>query len=78
MSRVHRPQVARRSSGVHLKLALMAAIVNLHHPAHIVHWHFFEMSVPNIVVLVAVFAFFVLAIMLPFPGAARRRRGGSS
>jgi hypothetical protein len=55
----------------------MAAIVKLNHPAHTVHWDFFQMSVANIVVIVTVLIVFVAAIVLPFPGALRRR-GGSS
>lgn len=50
---------------------MMGAVVNLNHPAHFVHWHFFQMSAPNIVVI-AVVVVFVLAVVLPFPGAARR------
>jgi hypothetical protein len=52
---------------------MMGAVFNLNHPAHVVHWHFFQMSVANIVVIVAMLAVFALAILLPFPGAARRR-----
>jgi len=51
----------------------LGAVFNLNHPAHIVHWHFFEMSVANIVVIVAMLVVFVLAILLPFPGAERRQ-----
>jgi hypothetical protein len=53
--------------------AAMGAILNLNHPAHVVHWHFFQMSVSNIVVIVLMLVVFALAIALPFPGAARRR-----
>jgi hypothetical protein len=51
----------------------VGAVFNLNDPAHVVHWHFFQMSVSNIVVIVAMLVVFVLAILLPFPGAARRR-----
>jgi hypothetical protein len=54
----------------------MAAIVDLHSP-HTVHWYVFQMSVANVVVIVAMLVLFVLAIALPFPGALRRR-GGSA
>ncbi len=53
----------------------MAAIVNLNHPAHMVHWHFFQMSVSNIVVIVLMLIVFALAIALPFPGHAKTRSG---
>jgi hypothetical protein len=56
---------------------MIGAVVNLNHPAHVVHWHFFQMSVPNIVAIGAMLAVFALAIALPFPGAARRRGGAS-
>ena len=55
----------------------MGAVFNLNHPSHVVHWHFFQMSVANIVVIGLMLAVFALAIGLPFPGAARRRGRGS-
>lgn len=45
----------------------MAAIVNLNGPAHTVHWHFFLLSVSNIIVVVVMLIVFALAILLPFP-----------
>ena len=47
---------------------MMAAIVNLNHPANTVHWHFFSMSVSNVVVIVLMLVVFVVAILAPFPG----------
>ena len=47
------------------------AIFNLNGPAHYVHWHFFQMSVANIAVILAMIVVFVAAILLPFP---RRRQ----
>jgi len=55
----------------------MGAIFNLNHPAHVVHWHFFQMSVANVVVILLMFVVFALAVALPFPGAARRRESRS-
>jgi hypothetical protein len=52
---------------------MLGAVFNLNHPAHVVHWHFFQMTVSNIVVIVVMLVVFALAILLPFPGAARRR-----
>jgi hypothetical protein len=51
----------------------LAALVSLNKPAKYVHWHFFQMSVANIVVIVLMIAVFVLAIMLPFPAKRRTR-----
>lgn len=54
----------------------MAAIFNLNHHAGYVHWHFFQMSVSNIVVIVLMIVVFLAAILVPFP--SRRESGGSS
>lgn len=45
----------------------MAAIFNLNHAPHVVHWHFIYLSVPNIIVIVVMLVVFALAILLPFP-----------
>ena len=45
----------------------LGAIFDLNDPARYVHWHFFQMSVANIVVLVLMIIVFVAAILLPFP-----------
>jgi hypothetical protein len=60
----------------------MGAAFNLNHPAHTVDWHFIHLSVANVVVIGLMFLVFLLAILLPFPGAAgrraARRNGGAS
>jgi len=56
----------------------MGAIVNLNHPAHTVDWSFIHMSVANVVVIGLMLVVFVLALLLPFPGAQRRRGDGGS
>jgi len=58
---------------------LATAVFNLYHPAHTVDWEFIHLSVANVVVIGLMLIVFFLAILLPFPGAARRaaaRRGG--
>lgn len=55
----------------------VGAIFNLNNPAHVVHWHFIQLSVSNIIVIALMFVVFALAILLPFPGAARRRESRS-
>ena len=45
----------------------MAAVFNLNHPAHMVHWHFFSMSVSNVIVILLMLLVFALAILAPFP-----------
>lgn len=45
----------------------LPAVFDLNGPAHYVHWHFFLMSVANLVVIGVMIVVFVLAILLPFP-----------
>jgi hypothetical protein len=47
------------------------AVFDINDPAHYVHWHFFQMSVANVVVILLMIAVFVAAILLPFPRRAR-------
>jgi hypothetical protein len=55
---------------------MMAAIFSLNHPANTVHWHFFVMSVSNVVVIVVMLVVFALAVVVPFPGHGGKERGG--
>ena len=43
------------------------AVFNLNGPAHYVHWHFFQMSVANVIVIGLMIVVFILAILIPFP-----------
>ena len=57
--------------GRYLRWLPAPAIFNLDQPAHYVHWHFFQMSVANVVVILLMIAVFVAAILLPFPHRGR-------
>jgi hypothetical protein len=46
---------------------LLPAVFDLNGPAHYVHWHFFQMSVANLVVIGLMIVVFILAIVIPFP-----------
>ena len=46
----------------------MAAVFNLNHHATYVHWHFIQLSVSNLVVIVVMLVVFAAAILVPFPG----------
>jgi hypothetical protein len=46
---------------------MASAVINLNNPAHYVHWHFFQMSVANLVVVGLMIVVFILAIVIPFP-----------
>ena len=50
---------------------VLGALFDLSHPAHYVHWHFFQMSVANVVVILLMIAVFVAAILIPFPKRQR-------
>jgi hypothetical protein len=45
----------------------MAAVFNLNHHAHYLHWHFITLSVSNVILIGVMFVVFFLAILLPFP-----------
>ena len=47
---------------------MIAAIFNLNHPAHTVHWHFFLMTVSNIVVIVVMLVVFAVAVLAAVSG----------
>ena len=63
-------------------VGVMGAVFNLNHPAHTVDWEFIHLSLANVVVIGMMLLVFVLAIVLPFPGAASRQaargRGAAS
>jgi hypothetical protein len=51
---------------------LAPAVFNLDNPARYVNWHFFHMSVANIVVILLMIVVFVAALALPFPSRGRQ------
>lgn len=56
-------------------MIVLAAVFNLNHPAHVVEWHFIQLSVANLILIALMFVVFALAIVLPFPGARGRVMG---
>jgi hypothetical protein len=48
-------------------LLAMAAIINLNHPAHVVHFWVIQITLANLLVIVLMIIVFALAILLPFP-----------
>jgi len=53
---------------------MLAAIFDLNNPAHTIHWHFINLPVQNVIVIGLMFVVFFAAILLPFPGRARREK----
>ncbi len=53
---------------------MVSSIINLNGTPHYVHWHFFLMSVPNVVVIVLMFVVFGAALFLRAPGSKRPGR----
>ena len=52
---------------------VLGALFDLSHPARYLHWHFFQMSVANVVVIALMIAVFIVAIADPVPEAAGER-----
>lgn len=50
-----------------------AAIFPLTTLGHYIHWHFIEISVANLIVIVLMVITFIAALVVPFPGRRRRR-----
>ena len=50
---------------------LLGALVNLNHPPTYAHWHFFQMSLSNIIVIALMIVVFAAAIAIPFHGGRR-------
>jgi hypothetical protein len=63
--------ISSRSLRLRRRWPIAPAVFNLNGPAHYVHWHFFQMSVANITVIVLMIVVFVAAILLPFPRGGR-------
>lgn len=60
-----------------IQTAVMGAVFNLNHPAHVLHWSFVKLPLANVIVIALMLLVFVVAIALPFPGTARRREADS-
>jgi hypothetical protein len=54
-------------------LAHFGALLPLNTIGHYLHWHIFQISVANFVVIVLMVLTFIAALLLPFPGRRRRR-----
>jgi hypothetical protein len=52
--------------------ALSGPPINLNHPGHYLHWGVIQVSVANLVVVIAMIVVFVAAILLPFPKGGSR------
>jgi hypothetical protein len=46
---------------------VLASVVNLNTTSDLIHWHFIQITVANLIVIVTMLVLFVLAILLPFP-----------
>ncbi len=53
--------------------AIVAALVNLNHPGHYLHWSIFTISVANLVIIAVMVIIFGLALLLPFPGSKKEQ-----
>ena len=53
---------------------LISTVVNLNRPGHYIHWGFIQISIANLIVIVAMIAVLIAAIVVPFPHRRARRR----
>ncbi len=53
--------------------SILAAAFDLSHPAHYVHWHFIQISEPNLILIGLMIVVFALAVLVPFPHRSRRQ-----
>jgi uncharacterized iron-regulated membrane protein len=53
---------------------LFGSAINLNTPGHYVHWGFIQISVANLVVIIAMIVVLFAAILLPFPHRRARRQ----
>jgi hypothetical protein len=51
----------------------IAALVPLNSKGHYIHWHFIDISVANLIVIVLIVVTFIAALLAPFPGRRRRK-----
>jgi hypothetical protein len=66
----------RRSEASPTITLVIAAIFNLNHHASYAHWHFIDVSVSNILVVVAMLVVFAIAIWVRLP--SHDRESGSA
>ncbi len=52
-------------------IGILAAAVDLTRPARYLHWGWFQISLPNLLVMILMLVTLALAIALPFPGSKR-------
>jgi hypothetical protein len=56
-----------------MSLSYVAALLPLNTLGHYIHWHWIDISVANLVVIVLMIVTFVVALLAPFPGRRRRK-----
>ncbi len=56
-----------------LSFLMFAALLPLNTLGHYIHWHWFDISVANFVVIVLMVVTFIVALVAPFPGRRRRK-----
>jgi hypothetical protein len=54
-------------------LLSLSGLIDLNGPERYVHWGWFQISVGNAIIVLAMIAVFVLALVVPFPGKGGRR-----
>jgi len=56
-----------------MSFQFIAALLPLNTLGHYIHWHWFDISVANFIVIVLMVVAFAGALFAPFPGRRRRK-----
>jgi hypothetical protein len=54
-------------------LLSFAALIPLDNLGHYIQWHFIEISIANLIVMILMVVTFIVALVAPFPGRSRRK-----
>ena len=54
-------------------MSLLASLIPMNGYGHYISWHFIQVSVANLTIIILMVVTFIAALFLPFPGRARRK-----
>jgi hypothetical protein len=54
-------------------MSWIASLIPMDHYGHYISWHFIQISVANLTIIILMVVTFIAALFLPFPGRARRK-----
>ena len=54
-------------------MSWLASLIPMNGYGHYISWHFIQVSVANLVIIILMVVTFITALLVPFPGRARRK-----